>query len=149
MRLKLPLTASVIVGVSVLLASPATLLAEPHSTPQAQSEEAALLGSIREAIVKAIGARDGTVEVSRVVNVLNVSRVNSTMNKISHAARNSEAARIAPIVSQAISGKPEFSKIYTIRVQYLAQSTTGAKGKALDTIDFRKDASGGFQFHAT
>jgi hypothetical protein len=61
---------------------------------------------ISEAIVQAI-ALDGTVEVSMKSNVLNVSLVNTSLNKTGHSPRSNEAAMIGYIVSQAISGKLE------------------------------------------
>jgi hypothetical protein len=140
------LNASVVSGLSVLLALPAPVLAEP-SVRLAQSQDVNL-GAIREAIVQAI-ALDGTVDVSMKSTVLNVSLVNASLNKTGHSPRNNEAARIGSIVSQAISGKPEFRKIHTIRIHYVARADASAKGKIIDAIDFRKDASGVFQFHAT
>ena len=113
MTYKRRLIASVASGLSALLALPAPVLAEP-SVRLAQSQDVDLVG-IREAIVQAI-ALDGNVEVSMKNNVLNVSLVNTSLNKTGHSPRNNEAARIGSIVSQAISGKPEFSKIHTIRI---------------------------------
>ena len=141
-KLKLPFMASILVGLTLVFTSPAPISAQPPST---QSQDA-LLGSVRDALKKAI-AVDGTVEVSMKGNVRNVSLVNSSLNKTGHSARNNEAARIGPIVSEAISGKADANNIHTIRTQYLARSKTGAK--VVDIIDFRKDASGSFQFHAT
>ena len=73
--------------------------------------------------------------------------MNSSLNKTGHSPRTTEAARIGPIVSEVISGKADANNIHTIRVQYLARSNMGAK--VVDSIDFRKDPSGSFQFHAT
>ncbi len=149
MRLKRLLAAAgVAVGPTLLMSSHGPVLAQAPSVQQVQSQDA-LLGSIRDEIVQAIGARDATVEVTIVRNTLKVARINSSMNQTSHAARNHEAARIGPIVSRAISGKPELSRIHTIRVQYVARSKSGAYEKTIDIVEFRKDAGGAFQFHAT
>jgi hypothetical protein len=82
-----------------------------------------------------------------------VERINSNMNDTSHdtshGARNSEALTIGPIVSQAIADKPGFKSVVVIRVQYLRRSSRGAKDEIVDTIEFRKDAAGKFQFHET
>ena len=142
MKTKLLVIASVLIGVMLIFASAAPILAQPPST---QSQEA-LLGSVRDALHKAI-ALDGTVEVSMKGNVLNVSRVNSSLNKAGHSARTTEAARIGPIVSEVLSGKADAGNIHTIRVQYLTGSKTAPK--VVDIIDFRKDPSGKFQFHIT
>ena len=142
MKSKLLLIVSMLVGLTLMFASSAPISAQP---PLTQSQDA-LLGSIRDALNKAI-ALDGTVEVSLMGNVLNVSRVNSSLNKTGHSPRTTEAARIGPIVSEVISGKADANNIHTIRVQYLARSKTAAK--IVDIVDFRKDARGSFQFHAT
>ena len=81
-----------LVGLTFMFASSAPISAQP---PLTQSQDA-LLGSIRDALNKAI-ALDGTVEVSLKGNVLNVSRVNSSLNKTGHSPRTTEAARIGPI----------------------------------------------------
>ena len=142
MKSKLLLIVSMLLGLTLMFASSAPISAQP---PLTQSQDA-LLGSIRDALNKAI-ALDGTVEVSLKGNVLNVSRVNSSLNKTGHSPRTTEAARIGPIVSEVISGKADANNIRTIRVQYLARSKTAAK--IVDIVDFRKDARGSFQFHAT
>ena len=142
MKSKLLFIASILVGLTLMFASSAPMSAQ---SPSAQSQDA-LLGSVRDALNKEI-ALDGTVEVSIKGNVLSVSRVNSSLNKTGHSARTTEAARIGPIVSEVISGKADANNIHTIRVQYLAQSKTATK--TVDIVDFRKDAKGSFQFHAT
>ncbi len=45
-------------------------------------------------------------------------------------------------------GQAELRSIHTIRVQYLARSKPASRDNIVDTIEFRKDASGAFQFHA-
>ena len=71
------------------------------------------------------------------------------MNGSSQGARNNEVIVIGPIVSQAIADKPEFKGVIVIRIQYLRQPSPGSKAEVVDTIEFRKDASGKFQFHET
>jgi hypothetical protein len=142
MKSKLSFIARILVGLTLMFASSAPISAQQ---PSSQSQDV-LLASVRDALNKAI-ALDGTVEVSMKGNVLNVSRVNSSLNKTGHSPRTTEAARIGPIVSEVISGRADANNIHTIRVQYLARSKTAAK--VVDIIDFRKDARGSFQFHAT
>jgi len=119
----------------------------PMST-EAQTRDASLQ-SIRASVAQAIGAENATVEVSITGNVLTVARVNSSLNQTSHSNRDSEASRIAPIVSKTIADKPEFKNIHTIRVLYLVRSKPDGAAKAIDTVDFRKDPSGAFLFHTT
>ena len=82
-------------------------------------------------------------------NLLIILRVNSNMNESTHAARDNEATAIASVVSKAISGKPKFSDVHTIRVQYAIRSVPGRDSSVVDAVDFRKDPQGVFQFHRT
>ena len=82
-------------------------------------------------------------------NILIITRVNSNMNNATHGGRDNEATAIADVVSKAIAGKPEFSAIISLRVQYLAREAGDKTGKVIDTIEFRADPSGKFQFHKT
>jgi len=112
----------------------------------AQAQGLALDGA-RNLIVQTIGAEKDTVAVVANGKVVTVERINSNMNGSSHGARNNEAIVIGPIVVQAIADKPEFNGILVIRVQYLRRSSQSSK--VVDTIEYRKDASGKFQFHET
>ena len=62
-----------------------------------------------------------------------ITRVNSNMNNATHGGRDNEATAIAGVVSKAIVGKPEFKRII----------------KIIDTIEYRADPRGNFQFHKT
>lgn len=114
---------------------------------RAQSPDA--LQNIRTSIIRAIGGQDAPVDLKIVAEVFLISRVNSTLNQADHAARDGEASRIATLVAGAIIGKPEFSKIHTIRVQYVGRLKAGSHEQIIDTIDFRRDPSGVFHFHTT
>jgi hypothetical protein len=131
-----------------LLGQPiATLFAQPS---QPQSVQAgSLLADTRTSIIRAIGAQDQTVELAVLDHVLTVLRVNSNMNEATHAGRDNEATAIAAIVSKAIAGKPEFKNVVTIVVQYVARSAPGGQIQVVDTVEFRQDANGIFQFHRT
>jgi hypothetical protein len=109
----------------------------------------AALTEISVSIVRAIGAQDKTVEITTTHTILKVLRVNSNMNEATHAGRDNEATAIASIVSKAISGKSEFTKLNTIRVQYVTRPSPNANSRVVDTVDFRKDPQGVFQFHRT
>jgi hypothetical protein len=114
---------------------------------RAQSPDA--LQNIRASIIQAIGAQEATVDLKIAGGILMISRVNSTLNQANHAARDGEASQIASLVAKTILGKPEFSKIHTIRVQYVGRIKTGSHEKIIDTVDFRRDPSGVFHFHTT
>jgi hypothetical protein len=109
----------------------------------------AVLENVKKSIIQKIGAQETTVEVTINGNILTVARVNSNMNDSTHGARSNEAIAIAPVVTKAIEEGPAFKTVHTIRVQYLARPKLGEKGKIVDTVDFRKDPSGKFQFHET
>ncbi|MFZ1951508.1 MAG: hypothetical protein WB037_21765 [Pseudolabrys sp.] len=143
--LKRQFGAALIALFSFLAPSSATLHAQ-MSPPQ---EQPSVLAEIRTAIIRSIGAQPETVEIAVAGNILTVLRINSNMNDSTHGGRDNEANAIAPIVSKAISGGPEFKNLTTIRVQYVIRSGPGAASKIIDTIDFRKAPSGSFEFHKT
>jgi|SRR5246127_640828 hypothetical protein len=116
---------------------------------QLHAQQLADLPAIKDAIVKAIGAEAATVELHATSNVFRVMLVNSKMNDAPAAGRENEASAIRSIVSQAITGKPDFKRIAAIRVEYLVRSHQNAKPKVVDLIEFRKDASGSFRHHVT
>ena len=95
------------------------------------------------------GAQNETVEVTIKGNVLTVWRPNSNMNQSTHAGRDNEAMAIATVVSNAIVGKPEFSRLVAIWVRYVVRSRPGGPSKNVDSIEFREDPNGVFRFHQT
>jgi len=117
---------------------------------QTQStQQSAVLADIQKSVIRTIGAQENTVEVAVTGNILIITRVNSNMNNATHGGRDNEATAIAGVVSKAMVGKPEFNSIISLRVQYLAREAGDKTGKAIDTIEFRADLSGKFQFHKT
>jgi hypothetical protein len=124
----------------------ASLLFVGGMVAYAQAQAPALDGA-RNLIIQTIGAEKDTVTIVATGKVVTVERINSNMNGSSHGARNNEATAIGPIVVQAIADKPEFNGVLVIRVQYLRRSSQSSK--VVDTIEYRKDASGKFQFHET
>lgn len=141
------LGAALIALFSLLPQSSETLQAQAASLQEMQQPTA--LAEIKTSIVRTVGAQAETVDLAVTENILTVWRINSNMNESTHGGRDNEANAIAPIVSKAISGTPEFKNINTIRVQYLARSTPSGASKIIDTIDFRKAPSGLFEFHKT
>jgi hypothetical protein len=107
-----------------------------------------VLADVRATIVRSIGAQDETVEITVTDKVLIVVRVNSNMNDSTHIGRDNEAIAIAAIVSKAISGKPEFDNVVTLRVDYVARAV-GGDNKVIDSVEFRQDPKGDFRFHRT
>jgi hypothetical protein len=139
------LGAALIALFSLLFQSSATLQAQ---VPPSQGMQQ-VLAEIQTSIIRTVGAQAETIDIAVTGNILTVLRINSNMNESTHGGRDNEANAIAPIVSKAISGAPEFKNVNTIRVQYVVRSAPSAASKIIDTIDFRKAPSGLFEFHKT
>ena len=115
----------------------------------AQTSAPQLFEEARAKIVRTIGAVPSAVEIGQTGSVITVLRVNSGLNKGTHAGRDNEASAIAPIIADAVTGKPEFKDLTTIRVQYVIRSAPGGTSKVIDIVDFRKTPGGTFEFHKT
>ena len=132
----------------LLLTSSNSLLHAQVSQTQS-TQQSAVLADIQKSVIRTIGAQENTVEVAVIGNILMITRVNRNMNNATHGGRDNEATAIAGVVSKAMVGKPDFNSIISLRVQYLAREAGDKTGKAIDTIEFRADLSGKFQFHKT
>jgi hypothetical protein len=128
----------------------ATIAISAQAQPSDKNaQHKAILNDARSLIIRTIGAENNSVDIVTTEKAITVERINSNMNGSSHGARNNEATVIGPIVSQAIAEKPDFKAVIVIRVQYVSRTSSASKQRVLDTIEFRKDASGNFQFHQT
>lgn len=107
------------------------------------------LQSIRAAIIQATGVPDASLDVKVVGKIFVVSRINSPLNEVNHSSRDGEASHIATVVAKAVGDGTSYKDIHTIRVLYVAALKRGGQQKIIDSIDFRKDPSGVFHFHAT
>lgn len=136
-----------ITALLLLTSSNSHLHAQVSQTQSTQ--QSAVLSDVQKSVIRTIGAQENTVEAAVMGNILIITRVNSNMNNATHGGRDNEATAIADVVSKAIAGKPEFSAIISLRVQYLAREAGDKTGKVIDTIEFRADPSGKFQFHKT
>ena len=116
---------------------------------QNRLSDGALMEELQKSIIQTVGAQEKTVEVTISGKILTIMRVNSNLNGSSHGARNNEAKAIALVVAKGITDRPDLKNVHTIRVQYLTRLGTEAKDRVLDTVDFRKDPSGIFEFHET
>jgi hypothetical protein len=143
------LIAAILAVASTLLTSPIPLHAQGPTAEDVQRLSA--LAEIRASVIRAIGAEAQTVDVSLTGKTITVTRINSNMNRSTHAGRDNEAKAIADIVSEAIRGKPEFKNLIAIRVQYEIHSTVLNRTSTLvvDRVEFRADPNGVFQFHRT
>jgi hypothetical protein len=121
--------------------------APAQTTPAATKADT--LGSIQTSIIRTVGAQPNTVVALMRGDVLIVTRANSNMNDTTHEGRNSEAKAIASTVSKVIGTNTRFTKVSTIRVEYISRKPTDRSGKVVDTVEFRKGPDGVFDFHQT
>jgi hypothetical protein len=133
-----------------ILATAAVTVPNLFAQPSAPSEPspAATLASIKEAIVKATGAEGGTVELSANARAFAVKVVNGKLADGTSAGRENEAGAIESIVVNSINGKSQFKGIVTIVVEYVKRRS-GGRSHVVDSIEFRKDATGAFRHHTT
>jgi len=121
----------------------------PHSLAQEARTQSSVLADIQQSVIRAVGAQKDTVEVAVAGNIVIVTRVNSNMNNSTHGGRDNEASAIADVVTKALVGKSEIQGIISIRVQYVAREPDQKNSSIIDTIEFREDPNGNFQFHKT
>ena len=143
------LIAAVVALISIPTQSTLTVHAQGPTTEDVK--RLSVLVDIRESVIRSIGAAPETVDVSMTDKALTVARINSKLNRSSHAGRDNEAKAIARIVSEWTSGKSEFRGLVAIRVQYEMRSTLFRKTHILvvDTVAFRAGPDGRFQFGQT
>ncbi len=134
------------VAASVVFAGIVAVSAQAQPSGKNGQHVAALDGA-RSLVIRTIGAEENSVGIVTTKKMVTVERINSNMNGSSHGGRDNEAIVIGPIVAQAIADKPQFKSVVVIRVQYVDR--TSSKDRIVDTIEFRKDAGGNFQFHQT
>jgi hypothetical protein len=129
------------------LISAAVAVAHGHAQPP-EAPQQTLLTGIKESITRTIGVESSTVEIHVTSRIFTVRLVNSKFNEGTAAGRENEAAAIEPIVSKEIARMPQFKGILTIYVQYVRRGTAD-RTRVVDSIEFRKDASGAFRHHIT
>jgi hypothetical protein len=135
----------------VTMALQSTALVRAQGPTAEDVRKLSALVDMRQSLMRTIGAPAETVDVSVTGKILTVARINSNMNRSTHAGRDNEAKAIAAIVSERISGQPELGGLVGIRVQYEMRSTILGKTHILvvDSVDFRAGPDGRFQFHQT
>jgi hypothetical protein len=130
-----------------LLISAVVAVAHGHAQPLDATQQT-ILASVKETVARTIGAQSSTIEIHATSRIFTVRLVNSKFNEGTPAGRENEAAAIEPIVSKEIARTPQFKGIVTIYVEYVRRGTTG-RIRVVDSIEFRKDASGAFRHHIT
>jgi hypothetical protein len=71
------------------------------------------------------------------------------LNTSAHSARNSEAVTIANAIAAVALNDPELAGLLGIHVEYVAREAGVNKPRVVDSIDFRRDSSGGMALHTT
>jgi hypothetical protein len=131
---------------AAFVASAAITVSSVDAQPSRGMEGVALV-SIKDSIVKAIGAAGGTIELTATARIFTVKVLNGKFIDATTAGRENEAGAIEAIVAKAIAGKSEFKSIVVIVVQYLKRRNGSLR--IIDLIEFRKDATGEFRHHVT
>ena len=107
------------------------------------------LQNVRAAIIQATGVPNASLDLKVAGKIFVVSRINSPLNQTNHSTRDAEASSIATVVAKTLGDGAPYKGVHTIHVVYVATLKAGGQQKVVDTIDFRKDPSGVFHFHAT
>jgi hypothetical protein len=142
-RQSLSILAAIVATAAVAVSS---VYAQTSGTPE--QPQAVTLANIKEAIVRAIGGQNGTVEISTTAARFTVKVINGKFADGTPAGREDEAAAIETIVASTISGKAQFKGIVVIVVEYV-KHRNGGRSRVVDSIEFRKDTTGAFRHHIT
>jgi hypothetical protein len=114
-----------------------------------RAQTATTTEAISAQVAQTLGAAPATVEVSKSIAILTISRVDSPLNGATHGARSAEAAAIAASISQSLKGLPDAAKLLTLNVDYVKRAGVKGSGKLVDRVEFRRNADGVFAAHVT
>ena len=109
----------------------------------------ASLNAVRARIVGVASPTASAVIVTWADSQFSVSIENSALNTSTHSARNSEAVTIADAIAAAAMNDPELAGLLGVHVEYVAREAGVNKPRVIDSIDFRRDSSGGMALHTT
>ena len=107
------------------------------------------LNAVRANISEAASPTASAVIVTWANSQLFVSIENSVLNTSTHSARNSEAVTIVDAIAAAALNDPELAGLLGVHVEYVARQVGASKPQVVDSIDFRRDSSGGMALHTT
>ncbi len=128
------------------LAGLATVGAGCSKPAPEQSQDGAALGAVTAAVTAATGYDASKLEVAAPGAQIMVKVINSPLAGRPAIEREGEAQRIASAISASIAGKPEFSGLLGIHVDYVTRNSDGGE-RVIDGVDFRKDSVGAFVPH--
>ena len=121
-------------------ASSASSVSAPTSTS---------LNAVRARVSEAASPTASAVIVTWANSQLSVSIENSALNTSTHSARNSEAVTIAHAIAAAAMNDPELAGLLGVHIEYVARQVGVNKPRVVDSVDFRRDSSGGMTLHTT
>lgn len=107
------------------------------------------VNAVRARIVGLASPTASAVIVTWANSQFSVSIENSALNTSTHSARNSEAVTIANAIAAVALNDPELAGLFGIHVEYVAREAGVNKPRVVDSIDFRRDSSGGMALHTT
>ena len=130
--------------------SPPNAVDDPTSSASSVSAPTSTsLNAVRASISEAASPTASAIIVTWANSQLSVSIENSALNTSTHSARNSEAVTIADTIAATALKDPELAGLLGVHVEYVARQVGKDKPQIVDSIDFRKDSSGGMALHTT
>ena len=118
-----------------------------EQVPAAADKLRASVPELKQAVLAATKYDAASLDLTATPVGVVVTLVNSKLASGPNAPREAEANKIAGVIADAISGKPEFAGVQAIHVDYITRDADGDHTRTIDKIDFRKDAKGQFQHH--
>jgi len=149
MRIALVVAGLVLSCIVVGCSPPTAVDGATSSAGSASASTSAAVNAVKARIVGVASPTASAVIVTWENSQFSVSIENSALNTSTHSARNSEAVTIAKAIAAAALNDSEFAGLLGVHVEYVARQAGASKQRIVDSIDFRKDSSGGMALHTT
>ena len=149
MRIALVVAGLVLSCIVVGCSPPTAVDGATSSAASASASTSAAVNAVKARIVGVASPTASAVIVTWENSQFSVLIENSALNTSTHSARNSEAVTIAKAIAAAALNDPEFAGLLGVHVEYVARQAGASKQRIVDSIDFRKDSSGGMALHTT
>ena len=130
----------------IFAAPPLSGCSRPVSKEAASAPE---VSDIQAALVAETGYPSDKVELKIDQAVVTITIVNSPLVSATTLDREHEARRMVETVVRTAHGKPAYSAVHTIHIDYVTRKPDGSGTRTVDAIDFRKDQQDVFQNHRT
>lgn len=109
--------------------------------------QTASIPTLRQSIASAGGYALKAIELKHTAHQLTATIVNSKQNDATSVDREKEAVAMASAMEAGIAGKPEFSGIGSMHIDYI--SRIGKKVKTVQMLDFFRSPANDFVLHKT